>query len=78
MILFFAFSMTCFASSLVFADTLEEYTNKAYALIEELRFDDALEVLKEAYEQDPGNIGLVFAFAEVYHNKKEYYAAIMN
>ena len=78
MMFLFVLSMTFFTCSLVCAMTTDEYTDKAYALIEEQRFDDALELLKEAYEQDPGNIGLVFAFAEVYHNKKEYYGAIMN
>ena len=69
MMFLFVLSMTFFTCSLVCAMTTDEYTDKAYALIEEQRFDDALELLKEAYEQDPGNIGLVFAFIFIFTHR---------
>lgn len=76
--LLFTVLMLGFYQGLVFAQSMEEYIDNAYVLIEQQRFDDALDLLKEAYDKDPGNMGLAFAFAAIYHSKKDYYAAIVN
>lgn len=62
----------------VLAKTLDEYADNAYQFIEQGRFDEALTVIREGLKEYPGNIGLVFALAETYHNKKDYETAVTN
>jgi tetratricopeptide (TPR) repeat protein len=61
-----------------YAKTSEEYVDEVYKLIEKGQFDEALTVVHKGMEEYPGDIGLVFAGAEVYHNKKDYETAIAN
>lgn len=62
----------------VLAKTSDEYVDNAYQFIEQGRFDEALTVIREGLKEYPGDIGLVFALAETYHNKKDYETAITN
>ena len=67
-----------FFTSLLYAKTSEEYVEDVYKLIEDKQFDEALTVVKQGMQEYPGDIGLTFAGAEVYHNKKDYETAIAN
>ncbi|TRZ49809.1 hypothetical protein D4Q80_01405 [bacterium] len=67
-----------FFTSVLYAKTSEEYGEDVYKLINNGQFDEALAVVKKGMQEYPGDIGLAFAGAEVYHNKKDYETAIAN
>jgi tetratricopeptide (TPR) repeat protein len=67
-----------FFTSVLYAKTSEEYVEDTYKLIQNGQFDEALAVVKQGMQEYPGDIGLTFAGAEVYHNKKDYETAIAN
>jgi hypothetical protein len=60
------------------AKSPEEYIDEAYQLLDQRKFDKALNLLQEGYQIYPGNVGLFFAIAECYHNIGDYEAAITN
>jgi len=61
-----------------YAKTQKEYGDDAYKLIEKKQFDEALTVVRKGLEEYPGNIGLVFAGAEIHHFMKDDETAIAN
>jgi tetratricopeptide (TPR) repeat protein len=65
-------------TSATYGKTSEEYVDDVYKLINKGQFDEALIVVRKGMQEYPGDIGLVFAGAEVYHNLKDYETAIAN
>ncbi len=65
-------------TSISYAKTSKEYVDEVYKLIDKGQFDEALTVVRKGMEEYPGDIGLVYAIADVYYNKKDYEIAIAN
>ncbi|MEW5894980.1 MAG: hypothetical protein AB1650_04405 [Candidatus Omnitrophota bacterium] len=71
--------LSCFLlTGIVWAKSAEEYVDQAYQLINQRQFEQALDVLREGYQNYPGDIGLVWAMSECYQNLGDYETAIAN
>ncbi len=65
-------------ASPLLAKTSDQYVDDAYQFINQRQFSEALTVIREGLKEYPGDIGLVFALAECYHNLKDYDTAVVN
>ncbi|MCK5215398.1 MAG: hypothetical protein KAR05_08605 [Candidatus Omnitrophica bacterium] len=72
------FSLLIIPANTAGAESINEYLDTAYQLIYQGKYNEALAILEQGYNKNPGQMAFVFAMAETYHNLQEYQTAIGN